>query len=82
MSMFLDRNEIARLTGKTTRPAQIRELIRRRIRHEVNALGDIVIARAHIEQRLGVERPALKESDGFAEPDFSVFEKKRSVKGA
>lgn len=76
MNLFLDRPELERLTGKRTRPAQVRQLRARKIPHEMNASGDVLVARAYVEQRLGVTgtSPEAIPTD-FPEPDFSVFER-------
>lgn len=75
MSLFLDRSELEQLTGKRTRPAQIRQLRASKIPHEVNARGQVLVARAYVEQRLGVNGGTAPAPTGYApEPDFSAFE--------
>lgn len=74
MSLFLDRDELHHLTGKRTRPAQLRQLRARKIPYEVNALGDVLVAKAYVEQRLGVSGSAPAPAD-FPDPDFSIFER-------
>ena len=70
--VFLDREQLERLTGKRTRPAQVKQLRARRIPHEVNARGQVLVSRAYVEQRLGAT--VAEDATSFPEPDFSVFE--------
>ena len=72
--LFLEREQLERLTGRRTRPAQIRQLRERKIPYEVNALGQVLVARAYVERRLGVQpvEPA-RDASAFPEPDFSIF---------
>lgn len=51
---FLDDGELARLTGRSRRTAQIRWLRDHGYVFEVNADGVPVVARRYAEQRLGV----------------------------
>lgn len=72
--MWLTTAEVRRLTGKKTRPAQIRNLVERKIPHEVNGLGEVLVASAYIERRFGVVPEAPQPTHGLAtEPDFTVF---------
>lgn len=65
--MFLEPADIAKYTGCKRRKDQIAYLKARGVRHEVNKRGEIIVARGHVEHRLGVgEQPA-------PEPDFSIF---------
>lgn len=51
--MFLTRDEIATLTNRTRRSAQIRALRHLGIEHKVRADGSVVVLRAHVEHILG-----------------------------
>ena len=65
--MFLTPDEIATLTGRKRRREQIAWLKARGYRHEINARGEIVVARGHVNHKLGAGEPPAPE------PDFSVF---------
>lgn len=65
--MFLTTDELAKLTGRKRRKDQLAVLRARGYKHTVNARGEIIVARAHIEHRLGAGRPPEPE------PDFTVF---------
>jgi len=65
--MFLTRDELITYTGCKRRKDQLACLKAKGVKCETNKRGDILVARGHVEHRLGVgERPA-------PEPDFSVF---------
>lgn len=57
--------EIIELTGKKQRDPQIRELKAMGLRFLVRSNGELVIAKAHVEEMLGVVRssPAKKEPE-------------------
>ena len=67
--MFLSPAEIRELTGRAWRKDQIAWLKAKGYKHVVNAAGRIIVARAHVEFRLGVGKPPEPE------PDFSFFRK-------
>ena len=67
--MFLTADEITTLTGRKRRKDQLAWLKSKGYKHEVNALGRIIVARAHVEHRLGAGQPPAPQ------PDFSVFHK-------
>lgn len=67
--MFLTPAELRELTGCARRKDQLVWLKAKGYKHQVNALGQINVLRAHIEHRLGAGKPPAPE------PDFSVFHK-------
>jgi hypothetical protein len=67
--MFLNPEELAAYTGYRQRRRQIRELERRGVPYELNATGAVLVARATIEQRLGVESATAPQP----EPDFAAI---------
>lgn len=67
--MFLTAEELRELTGRARRKNQIAWLKAKGYKHEVNALGRIIVARAHVDYRLGAGKPPTPE------PDFNVFHK-------
>ncbi len=66
--MFLTAAELRELTGRARRKDQLAWLKAKGYKHEVNALGHIVVARAHVDHRLGAGKPPAPE------PDFSIFQ--------
>lgn len=67
--LFLSRAELHRLTGRHTRPAQIKRLREMRIPWEVNALGQVIVLRSAVEHAMGVPSAAPPAS----EPDFEAI---------
>jgi hypothetical protein len=65
--VFLTQTEIIELTGRRWRKDQSAWLKAKGYKHEINALGRIVVARAHVEGKLGAGAPPLPE------PDFAMF---------
>ena len=69
--MFLTAEELAELTGRTRRDAQVRMLRAMGITHMVRPDGSVAVMRAHVEQLFGVGAviapPKRKTS-----PDFSM----------
>lgn len=55
---FLTPAELETLTGRTQAAAQIRQLRKRRIRHQVNANGKPVVTWAAVEGRENIPEPA------------------------
>jgi hypothetical protein len=68
--MFLNRDEIKELTGKVRRPAQIRELQKMRIIHDVRPDGYPLILKAHIEKRF--DSP-IESSKKGGEPNWNAL---------
>jgi len=68
MSLFLTPEEIADLTGFKRRKEQIAWLKGKGYKHEINHRREIIVARAHVEHRLGAGAPPAPE------PDFTVFQ--------
>ena len=52
MGIFLDNDELTRLTGREQHAAQKRYLNRKQIPFEENAFGEILVSRQYIERRL------------------------------
>ena len=67
--MFLTADELSTLTGRRRRKDQLAWLRAHGYKHTVNARGEIIVARGHVEYRLGAGTPPAPE------PDFSVFHK-------
>lgn len=70
--MFLTREELKALTGRTQRPAQVAALRHMGIEHRVRPDGSVAVLRAHVERLLGAE----ETPDGKlrkTEPDFDVL---------
>ena len=65
--MFLTPAELYDLTGYKRRADQLAWLKARGYKHEINALGRIIVSRAHVDHKLGAGVPPAPE------PDFSVF---------
>ncbi len=51
--MFLTQDEVAVLTGKSRRAQQKQVLEAAGIRYIENGIGELVVSRAHVEQKLG-----------------------------
>lgn len=68
--MILDQAELAELTGRVRRDAQIRALRFMGIEHRIRPNGTVAVLKAHVEQSLGLkEASVIKES----EPDWSAI---------
>lgn len=65
--MFLTPAELVTYTGCKRRGDQAAWLKAKGVRFELNKRGEILVARAHVEHRLGVGTAPAPE------PDFSVF---------
>lgn len=66
--MFLNNDELVRLTGREQHAAQKRYLNRKQIPFEENAIGEILVSRNYIERRLSggpVESPAKEFRPNF-----------------
>lgn len=70
--MFLTKDEIAVLTGKTRRTQQKQVLDAAGIRYIENGIGELVVSRAHVEQRLGGSDQAVVTG---AAPNFEALRK-------
>lgn len=71
MSMFLDRDELIHLTGRTRKDAQVRVLRFMGIEHRLRPDGSVAVLRSHVEKSLGGESVEIAERE--YEPDWSVF---------
>jgi len=67
--MFLTAEEIRRLTGRARRGAQAIALKRMGLRFTLNAVGDPIVARCHVEKRLN-GTPTTPEPDT---PNFAAL---------
>lgn len=72
-SFVLSDEEIRELTGKKHRAAQVRVLNALGVEHRLRPDGSIVVLAAHIEQLLGVTKPATVPVPH--EPDFAALAK-------
>lgn len=68
--LFLTTEELSQLTGYEIRAKQCAELGRMKIPYILNGRGNLCVARAAVEKRLGVASAV----DRTEEPDFSVFQ--------
>lgn len=68
--MILTPDELAALTGKVRRDAQVRALRFMGIDHKVRPDGTVAVLRSHAEKVLGGESPSSKVKR--TEPDFSM----------
>ena len=71
MSMFLDRDELIHLTGRTRKDAQVRVLRFMGIEHRLRPDGSVAVLRSHVEKSLGGTDAAIVERE--YEPNWSVF---------
>ena len=69
--MFLEKEEIDRLTGKKQRRTQMQVLDAMGITYFVNGIDELVVSRRHVEARLGT---AASDPAGKA-PNFAILEK-------
>ena len=66
--MFLTRDEIVALTGRTRRDAQVQALRSMGIEHKIRPDGTPAVLRAHVEAVLGGDRYTAKTT--AIEPDW------------
>lgn len=59
--MFLDRNELIHLTGRTRKDAQVRVLRFMGIEHRLRPDGSVAVLRSHVEKSLGGEESSKQE---------------------
>lgn len=71
MSMFLDKNELISLTGRTRSDAQIRVLRFMGIEHKVRPNGSVAVLRSHVERTLGAEHIEITGKD--YEPNWAAM---------
>jgi hypothetical protein len=71
-AMFLDRNELAELTGRCRSAAQARALKAMGIEHRLRPNGSIVVLRAHVEKLFGVASMPERRLKN-TEPDWSAI---------
>lgn len=69
MSLILSADEIAEVTERQQRPAQIRQLAAMGIPFRIRADGAPVVSRAAFDQAMGKGAPKQRA----VEPDFSMF---------
>lgn len=73
MSMFLTGEELAQLTGKKRRSAQVEALRMMGIEHKVRPDGMPVVSRHHIEDILDGRIQTGIESKRDVQPDFGAM---------
>lgn len=61
MRLFLTSEELEELTGRKRRKEQCSTLDAMHIRWKINAAGDLLVARRHVEQVFCGEAPAFQE---------------------
>ncbi len=66
--MFLAKEELQELTGRTRRDAQVAALRSMGIEHRIRPDGSPAVLRAHVEQTLGAAGYTAKSTD--VEPDW------------
>ena len=69
--MFLTKDELASLTGRTRSDAQIRVLRFMGIEHKVRPDGSVAVLRGHVEKSLGGSNIELPQRT--YEPNWSAF---------
>lgn len=69
--MFLTTEEIAALTNRIRRSAQIRALRHLGIEHKVRADGSVVVLRSHVEHILGGDPTPARQK--IQEPNWSAL---------
>lgn len=69
-SMFLTREELIELTGRSQRASQEQVLRGMGIEHKVRADGRIIVSRRHVEQVLGADEAHGSAADVM--PDWSA----------
>lgn len=69
MSIFLDDDDVAQLTGYTKKSKQVEWLDRRCWKFEISRLGKVRVLRKYAEMKLGM--PANNETAPTTEPDFT-----------
>ncbi len=68
--MFLTKDEVAILTGKCRKTQQKQVLEAAGIRYLENGIGELVVSRAHVEQKLGGREEATISG---ATPNFEAL---------
>lgn len=68
--MFLDSDEVAQLTGKRRRDAQVRALRFMGIEHKIRPDGSVAVLRAHVEKQLG--EGVVSKTKRKTEPRFDL----------
>lgn len=71
--MFLSKQEIEVLTGRTRRDAQIRILRFMGIEHRVRPDGSVAVSRAHVECVMGGTIAVTNNSKHKQEPNWETF---------
>lgn len=69
--MLLTDKEIAELTGRTRRSAQVRVLCYMGIEHKIRPNGSVAVLRSHVDKLLGGNL-SFKEQTAIVEPDWSA----------
>lgn len=73
--MFLTKEEMVVLTGKSRKAQQMQVLDAAGIRYIENGIGELVVSRAHVEQRLG---GSDKTTMSGSAPNFEALIRKAS----
>lgn len=73
MSMFLSQEEVAQLTGKKRRPAQVLALKTMGVEHIERPDGAVIVSRSHIERLLAGIMPAHLESGNKQQPNWEAI---------
>lgn len=68
--MFLTEAEIEALTGKKRRPSQVEALHSMGYEHSIRPDGNIIVLRAHVEEKLGLKQPKTVRA---AEPNWGFL---------
>lgn len=71
MSMFLDKEELIHLTGRTRKDAQVRVLRFMGIEHRLRPDGSVAVLRAHVEKSLGGSAAEVVERE--FEPNWAAI---------
>lgn len=73
MSMFLNADEVAELTGRKRTADQLKWLLLRGWQHEINAAGRPIILRSYAEDRLSGRKPKQTATPPAILPNFAAI---------
>jgi len=71
--MFLTLDEVQQLTGRRRRDAQEAALRAMGIEHRINAIGKVVVSKAHVELVLGGAPSNSTKSDRAEQPNWEAL---------
>lgn len=71
--MFLTEEEIHRLTGRTTKPAQIKTLCEMGIEHRINADGCPIVLVSHLNKIMGGNSISIVHKNKYNTPNLAAI---------